>query len=172
MSSKKLFIDYPTNTLPGRTANTIMRSITLLAIVLMIVASIKSIELRYYDLILVIEFLISCIFLIDLLIRAHLSGWKRSFFTNVFNIFDLLASIPFIVAFGLHGYLAVGYLKILRISRICRIFRLGKYFVFLSTFKQALQKNAYKYKIAGIFFLLCWIIGSFMMYTIEGGFNP
>lgn len=172
MAHRKIFIDYPNDTAAGRVANTAMRTITLVAILLMIVASIKTIELRFYDLILVVEFLISCIFLLDLIIRAHLSGRKWKFFTNVFNIFDLLASIPFIIAFGLHGYMAVGYLKILRISRICRIFRLGKYFIFMSTFKEALKKNAYKYKIAGIFFLLCRIIGSFLMYSIEGGFNP
>ena len=172
MIKKTLFIDYPENEITGRIANRTMWGITIISIILMIISSVKRIELKFYDLILVIEFLISCIFLIDLIIRAHLSDRKLSFFTNIFNIFDILASVPFIVAFWFHGYFALWYLKILRIARICRIFRLGKYLIFLSTFKEALIKNAYKYKIAGVFFLLCRILGSFMMYIIEGNFNP
>ncbi len=167
MQKEKLFIDYPRDEKRGYVANTFMRSMTILAIIFMIIGSIKSIEYSFSETILIVELILSFIFLIDLLIRAHLSGWKRSFFSNVFNIFDIIASVPFIIAFGFHGYLAVGYLKVLRITRICRIFRLGKYFTFLTNFWKALKKNTYKYKIAGIFFLLCWLVGSFLMYAIE-----
>lgn len=172
MDKKTLFIDYPREKKRGRIANTFMRSMTILAIFLMIIGSVKSIESAYYTPILWIEFAISCIFLIDFLIRAYLSRWKKAFFTNIFNIFDLIASVPFIVAVVFHGHLALGYLKVLRITRICRIFRLGKYFMFLTNFRKALKKNAYKYKIASIFFLLCWLLSSFLMYAIEWAHNP
>jgi|GEM_PF-5055669 len=65
----------------------------------MIISSVKSVESKYYHAILTLELIVSCIFLIDFFVRAHLSGWKRSFFINVFNIFDILASVPFIIAF-------------------------------------------------------------------------
>lgn len=172
MSKKKIYVDYPSNTKWWDLANAAMRAVTILSIVLMVIASIESVEQVYFYAILALEVIISVIFLIDFLIRAHLSWWKRSFFGNIFNIFDLLASIPFIIAFWLQWYLALGYLKILRVTRICRIFRLWKYVVFLSNLVKALKKNAYKYKIAGVFFFLSLLIASFLMYIIEWTTNP
>lgn len=172
MSKKQIYIDYPPGKKRGDMANATMRSVTILAIILMIVASVKKVETKFYEAILTLELIISCIFLVDFLIRAHLSGWKKKYFTNIFNIFDLLASIPFILAFWLKGYLAVDYLKILRATRVFRIFRLWKYFVFLNNLRKALKKNAYKYKIAWVFFLICLLIGSFLIYAAESHINP
>jgi len=101
MPDKKAYIEYPSEKKWGKIANSVMWSITLLAIVLMIVASVKSIERNYYHTIIVVELIISCVFLVDYLIRWHLAGWKFSFVKNIFNIFDIIASLPFIIAFGL-----------------------------------------------------------------------
>lgn len=99
MSEKDSYIEYPSQKRRGKIANNLMWSITLFAIILMIIASIKSIEKNYYHIILLVEFIISCIFFVDYLIRWHLSGWKFSFIKNIFNIFDLIVSLPFILAF-------------------------------------------------------------------------
>ncbi len=171
MNKKDIFIDYPSDKKRGDLANAIMRSVTILAIILMIVSSVREIEKTFYLAILAIELVISVIFVIDFLIRAHMSWRKRSFFVNVFNIFDLAAWLPFILAFWLKWYLALDYLKILRLTRICRLFRIGKYFTFLNNLWKALEKNAYKYKIAWVFFLLSWIIASFLMYVVEWSTN-
>ncbi len=172
MNKKKIYIDYPTDKKRGDLANAVMWSVTLLAIVLMIVASVRKVETDFYHAILALELIISFLFLIDFLIRAHLSWRKKKYFTNIFNIFDLFASIPFILAFWLKGYFAVDYLKVLRATRIFRVFRLGKYFVFLTNLWKALKKNAYKYKIAWVFFLICLLIWSFLIYATESHINP
>lgn len=99
MTKEKLFIDYPKDTKRGYIANTFMRGMTILAVIFMIIGSVKSVESSFSNTILVVELILSCVFLVDLLIRAHLSGWKMKFFLNIFNIFDLIASLPFIIAF-------------------------------------------------------------------------
>lgn len=172
MSDKKIYVDYPKSKKWGVIANILMRTLTILSVFFMIIVSIKEIEQAHHDLILALELIISVLFLSDFLIRAHLSWWKKKFFTNVFNIFDLFASVPFIIAFWFQWYLAVDYLKILRITRVFRIFRLGKYVVFLSNLWKALKKNWYKYKIAGVFFIISLLVAAFLMYVIEGTKNP
>lgn len=96
---KELFIDYPSDKRRGDLANAVMRSVTILSIIMLIISSVKTIEQVYYHAILALELIISIVFLADFLIRAHLSRWRWKFFTNIFNIFDLLASVPFIIAF-------------------------------------------------------------------------
>lgn len=73
MNKKKIYIDYPTDKKRGDLANAVMWSVTLLAIVLMIVASVRKVETDFYHAILALELIISFLFLIDFLIRAHLS---------------------------------------------------------------------------------------------------
>ncbi|MBP6910016.1 hypothetical protein KBC03_00210 [Patescibacteria group bacterium] len=73
MNKKDIFIDYPSDKKRGDLANAIMRSVTILAIILMIVSSVREIEKTFYLAILAIELVISVIFVIDFLIRAHMS---------------------------------------------------------------------------------------------------
>lgn len=70
---KEIFIDYPSNKRRGDLANAVMRSVTILSIILLIISSVKTIEQVYYHAILALELIISFIFLVDFFIRAHLS---------------------------------------------------------------------------------------------------
>ena len=73
MSKKAIYVDYPSDKKWGDLANAVMRSVTILSIVLMIISSVKDIQDVYYHAIIALELIISIIFLCDYIIRASKS---------------------------------------------------------------------------------------------------
>jgi hypothetical protein len=63
-------------------------------------------------------------------------------------------------------------LNILRLCRVFRIFRVGKYYEFLGDLRNAVKSNMFKYKIAFTLFFVIRLIGSFLLYAIEHNHNP
>ncbi|MEI7477926.1 MAG: ion transporter [bacterium] len=63
-------------------------------------------------------------------------------------------------------------LNIFRLCRVLRIFRVGKYMSFLKEIWKAVRKNLYKYRIAFTLFFIVWLIGSFLVYSVENIHNP
>lgn len=166
-----VYIDYP-DTNWGRFLSGMFTFLTYIAILVVVVGSCSSPGDQYYQYVILGEYVFSILFLMDFVLRFSLSKFSVRFLLNRFTLADILSFLPLIVGV-IHGERWwVESLNILRLCRVLRIFRVGKYYDFLRGLWKAVQTNMFKYKIAFTLFFVVWLIGSFLMYSIEHTHNP
>lgn len=168
---KKLYIDYP-DTKFWKTLAWMYTFLTYLSIVAVIFGSYYKIDHPYFKYVVLGEFIFSFLFMIDYFIRWSYSKFSRKFLVNPFSIADLLSFLPFFVGIWWGFLWNVESFNIFRVARVLRLFRVWKYLQFLQELWTAVKKNLYKYKIAFTLFMIVWLIGSFLVYTIETTKNP
>lgn len=168
---KKLYIEYP-DTKRGRIWSRASAILTYLSIITVIIWSYFKNTQYYTWYIYFTEFTFSFIFFIDYYVRLHYSRFSWKFIKNFFLIADLLSFLPFFIGLIVWFWSYSEVFNIFRLCRVLRIFKVGKYWLFLKELRNAVRKNLYKYNIAFTLFFIVWLIGSFLIYSVENGKNP
>lgn len=166
-----IYVEYPQTEI-WKQINRFFAILTYLSIFTIVVWSYFKESSYYFRYIYISEFFFSFLFMIDYLVRLHLSKYSRKFIKNFFSITDFISFMPFIVwlIIWFSWYSAV--FNIFRLCRVLRIFKVGKYGIFLKELWNAVKKNIYKYNIAFTLFFIVWLIWSFLIYSIETSTNP
>ncbi len=168
---KKLYIDYPDTKL-WKALSGMYTFLTYFSIVCVVIWSYFKSDHPYFQYVVLSEFIFSFLFLIDYLIRWSYSKFSRKFLVNPFSIADMLSFLPFVVGIAWGFLRRVESFNIFRVARVLRLFRVWKYLQFLEELWRAVKKNLYKYKIAFTLFMMVWLVGSFLVYSIETTKNP
>ncbi len=146
--------------------------LTYFSIIVVIIGSYYKVDSPHFQYVMLSEIIFSFLFLIDYVTRFVYSKWSRRFIVNGFSIADLLSFLPLLIGVATGFWRNVESLNILRIWRVLRLFRVGKYMEFLKNLWKALQSNLYKYKLAFTLFFIIWLMWSFIVYAIESWHNP
>ena len=162
-------IVFGTETKAGKLFDIVLLWAILLSVISVMLESVQEIKDRYGYLLLIFEWLFTALFTIEYLLRLYISrsAWKYAF--SFFGIVDLLATLPTYLTLVVAGgsYLIV--IRTVRLLRIFRILKLGRYLREASVLTNALAASKHKILVfLGAVSTLVMIMGT-LMYMIEGG---
>ena len=128
-----------------------------------------------------IELITNSIFSIEWLLRliAIRNDQKFKYLLNANNLLDLIAIIPFwiqyLIEIGLTHYGSMSFLwlgnlyvlKVVRLSRVLRIFKLGRYIKSTKMLNKMIYESSYEIQLLTMMFSMSIILFSSLMYYIE-----
>ena len=167
---QKLFvIVFGTETRAGKLFDIILLWAIVLSVVSVMLESVKEISDNYGQIFYIFEWFFTILFTIEYLLRLFITIKPRKYAFSFFGIIDLLATLPTYITLFVAGgsYLVV--IRSIRLLRIFRILKLGRYLREASVLSNALAASRYKiFVFLGAVFTLAMIMGT-LMYMIEGG---
>ncbi|MBN1500112.1 MAG: ion transporter [Spirochaetes bacterium] len=169
---KKLYIIiFESDTKAGKAFDVVLLWAILISIAAVMLESVESIEKTAGSYLRAVELMFSAVFLIEYILRIYSSEKRFGYIFSFFGIIDFLSVIPgfFSLTAARPRFLIV--VRSLRMLRVFRIFKLGRYMkegVFLL---KALKASRYKITIfLGAVCTILIIVGT-LMYLIEGAEN-
>ncbi len=167
---QKLFVVvFGTETRTGKLFDIVLLWAIVLSVVSVMLESVKTISENYSQILFILEWFFTILFTIEYLLRLIITAKPKKYALSFFGIIDLLATIPTYITLFVAGgsYLIV--IRSIRLLRIFRILKLGRYLREASVLSNALAASRYKIFIfLGAVFTLAMIMGT-LMYMIEGG---
>jgi len=164
-------IVFESDTYAGRLFDIVLLALIVLSVTVVILESIQSLQNRYGDLFLLLEWSFTIIFTMEYVLRLysvkHPLGYAKSFF----GIIDLLAILPTYLSIFMGGYQYLLIIRAMRLIRIFRIFKLGHFLNAGNVIMNALRASRAKIMVFIFFVLLMVLIIGAVMYVLEGSVN-
>lgn len=143
----------------------------LISVLIVIFESISIANTKYGILFTIGEWFFTLLFTIEYLLRIYVVKKKMRYIFSFYGIVDLLSILPTFLSLILPGIQYLLDIRILRLARIFRVFKLSRFITEGQTLRRALFASMHKII---VFFstlaLLVVVIGS-LMYVIEGPEN-
>lgn len=167
-------IIYEADTSEGKLFDIILLIAILASIILVMLESVDSFDVKYHDSLIIGEWIITILFSLEYIFRIISIKKPTKYIFSFFGIIDFLSTIPIYLSLIYAGSQGLVALRALRLLRVFRILKLARYIG--ASNKLLLALKASKAKIAVFLFfvlIVCIILGT-VMYMIEGaenGFN-
>lgn len=169
---QKLFVVvFGTTTQAGKVFDIVLLWAIVLSVLVVILESVQEIHDAMGIWFYVIEWVFTGLFTIEYIIRLTITQHPRRYALSFIGIIDLLATIPMYLTLFTPGgsYLVV--VRSIRLLRIFRILKLGRYLREAAVLTSALSASKHKILVfLGTVITLVMIMGT-LMYMIEGGEN-
>ena len=165
---KTNIIIYGTNTASGRFFDLVLLGVILVSIVIVMLETVKGIDTKYHNELIVLEWVITIFFTIEYILRVISIKKPLKYIFSFYGIIDLIATIP--MYFSLF-FVGTSVLTILRALRLLRLFKILKHPQFSSQsthLKETMIANRGKILIFIYFMLISSIIIGSIMYVVEG----
>lgn len=170
ISREKLYqIVFLTDSKAGRKFDVWLLWIILLSVMVVMLESIPEVGGRYYDIFLVIEWIMTIIFTIEYLLRIWISPRPLQYIFSFWGVVDLLSILPTYLRLFVPGYHYLIVVRIFRLLRVFRILKLARFNKEANLLLTSMRSSLYK---IGIFLLAVVAIVVFLgtiMYVVEGG---
>ncbi|MEP1032893.1 ion transporter [Ekhidna sp.] len=167
---KQLFVlVFGTETRAGKLFDIILLWAIVLSVLSVMLESVREIGESYDHIFFISEWFFTILFTIEYLLRLFITAEPKKYAFSFFGIIDLLATLPTYLTLFVAGgsYLVV--IRSIRLLRIFRILKLGRYLREASVLSNALAASKHKILVfLGAVFTLAMIMGT-LMYMIEGG---
>ena len=161
-------IIYEADTPLGRLFDIILLILILLSVVIVMLESVKSIDLQYHKLFYVIEWIITIFFTIEYIARVITVNKPKNYIFSFYGIIDFLSTIPLYLSFILVGSNYLLTVRALRLLRVFRILKITRYVGEGNKLRKALIESRAKIFIFIFAVLIVAIIAGTLMYLIEG----
>lgn len=161
-------IIYEADTPMGKLFDVVLLILILLSIVLVMLESVKWIDVKYHKLLYIGEWVITIFFTIEYIARIITVKKPSSYIFSFYGVIDFLSTIPLylsIILAGSHYLLAVRALRLLRVFRILKITR---YVGASNNLAKALKDSRAKILVFLFAVLIISIIAGTLMYLVEG----
>lgn len=152
----------------GRLFDIVLLILILLSVVIVMLESVRSIDLEYHGLFYVIEWIITIFFTIEYIARIITVKKPRHYIFSFYGIIDFLSTIPLYLSFILVGSNYLLTVRALRLLRVFRILKITRYIGEGNKLKKALIESRAKIFIFIFAVLIVAIIAGTLMYLIEG----
>lgn len=167
---KQLFIIvFGTDTRAGKLFDIVLLWAIVLSVLSVMLESVREIKVEYENVFFVLEWTFTVLFTIEYLLRLFITAEPKKYAFSFFGIIDLLATLPTYLTLFVAGgsYLVV--IRSIRLLRIFRILKLGRYLREATVLSNALAASRHKILVfLGAVSTLVMIMGT-VMYMIEGG---
>ena len=155
----------------GKTFDIILLWTIILSVLAVIMESVSAIRLEYGKLLIILEWFFTVLFTIEYVLRLIATKSAHKYAFSFFGIVDLLAIIPTYLSIFFVGTQSLIVIRGLRLLRVFRIFKLGRYAGEAQVLVKALYASRHKVIVfLSTIFLLVIIMGT-AMYLIEGADN-
>ncbi len=166
---RQLFrIIYRADTPLGKLFDICLLILIFLSTFIVMMESVPSLDLKFHNLFIALEVIISIIFTIEYILRIITIRNKKDYIFSFFGIIDLLAIVPFYLSLF---FPFTKFFLIIRMLRMLRIFRILNLLDFMNDgylIVRALKNSSRKIYIFLLFLMIFSIIVGSMMYMVEG----
>jgi voltage-gated potassium channel len=164
-------IIYEADTPTGKLFDIILLIAILASIVLVMLESVKSFDLKYHAFLDISEWVITILFSIEYIARIISVKKPMKYVLSFYGIIDLLSTIPKYVSLALGGTQALVALRALRLLRVFRILKLARYLGASNQLANAIKASRAKIAVFLFSVLIASIIFGTIMYLVEGEEN-
>lgn len=164
-------IIYEADTPSGKLFDVLLLVFIILSIVLVMLESVHSIDVKYHKLLHVGEWVITILFSIEYVLRIISVRKPFKYIFSSFGIIDFLSTIPMYLSFFFVGSQALLTLRALRLLRVFRILKLARYLGASNQLKSSLIASRVKIFVFLFAVMVSSIIFGTIMYLVEGEAN-
>ena len=161
---KKIFtIIFGTETRAGKTFDIILLWLIILSVTVVVLESVRPIREVYHDLFMNVEWIFTIAFTLEYLLRIYTSPRPLKYITSFYGIIDLLAILPTYLGLLYDTSTFLLTIRALRLLRMFRVFKLGRYIKEAAVLVKALQMSIHKIIVFfGVVLTLVFILGSLL----------
>jgi voltage-gated potassium channel len=171
LRNKIFVIIFGTDTRAGRTFDVILLWMIILSVTVVVLESVSTFRESYHQVFISTEWFFTIVFTLEYLLRVFTSPRPWKYMTSFFGIIDLLAVLPTYLGLIFDQTTFLLTIRALRLLRMFRVLKLGRYIKEAAILVRALQQSFRKIVIFfGAVLTLVLILGS-MLYLIEGEEN-
>ena len=169
---KKIFaIIFGSNTRAGKTFDLILLWMIILSVTVVLLETVSTFRDAYHDAFVSAEWFFTIIFSIEYVLRIYSSPRPWKYIFSFYGIVDLLAILPTYLGLIFDQTTFLLTIRALRLLRMFRILKLGRYIKEAAVLVRALQHSIHKIVVFfGAVLALVLILGS-IMYLVEGEEN-
>jgi voltage-gated potassium channel len=161
-------IIYESDTREGRQFDIILIGTIVISIILVMLESVKSLDVKYHNFFYYSEWVITILFTIEYILRILTVNKPGRYIFSFYGIIDLLSTLPMYISLISGGAHALLLLRSIRLLRIFTILKLGSFVWASNKLKHAIYTSRFKILVfLSTVIILCIIIGT-IMYVIEG----
>ncbi|GAA3589585.1 ion transporter [Flavivirga amylovorans] len=164
-------IIYEAETPTGKLFDVVLLITIIASIILVMLESVNSIDIKYHDFLNISEWIITILFSIEYIARIITVKRPFKYITSFYGIIDLLSTIPKYISLIFGGVHALAALRALRLLRIFRILKLARYLGASNNLVNALKASRAKISVFLFAVVIIAIILGTIMYLIEGEEN-
>ena len=140
----------------------------ILSIFVVMLDSVKSIQIKYVDFFYYTEWFFTLLFSVEYLLRLICVRKPRLYIRSFYGVVDLFSVLPTYIGLFIPGIKYVLVLRVLRLLRIFRILKLSEYMQEADVLKDALFNSFRKITVFLYVVLTLVVIFGSMLYVIEG----
>jgi len=169
---KKIFtVIFGTDTPAGKAFDVVLLTLIVLSVTIVILESVRSIRETSPLFFTGVEWVFTVVFTLEYLLRIYSSPNPVKYMTSFFGVIDLLAILPTYLGLFFNQSTFLLTFRALRLLRMFRIFKLGRYMAEASILVKALRSSIYKITLFfGAVLTLVLVLGT-LIYLIEGEEN-
>ena len=166
---KKLYIIiFGTNTSAGKAFDIGLSIAIVASIIVVMLESVPSIDAKYDDLFKKIEWVLTIAFTLEYLTRIYITDKKRNYIFSFYGIIDFLSILPTYLSLIFTGGSYLLIIRALRLLRIFRILKLGRFMGEGEQLADAIKSSRHKITVfMGTVVTSVLILGT-LMYLVEG----
>jgi voltage-gated potassium channel len=164
-------IIFESDTRAGKMFDVVLIVFILISVLAVILDSVKQISVKYHDLLVWVEWIITISFSLEYLVRIWTSPKPIRYILSFFGLIDFLAIIPTYLSVIFGGAMGFAVIRGLRLLRIFRILKITRYSNEGKIIVEALQASRVKIIVFLFAVLTTVLIIGTLMYLIEGEEN-
>ncbi|WP_037320455.1 ion transporter [Salegentibacter sp. Hel_I_6] len=166
--SKVHEIIYEADTPSGKFFDIALLVVIFASIILVMLESVSSINVKYYWHFYIAEWIITIIFTIEYILRIIAIKKPKNYIFSFYGIVDLLSTIPTYIAFIFGGHNLLFAVRALRLLRVFRILKIARYVGESNRLLLALRNSRPKIIVFLFAVLIICIIMGTVMHLVEG----
>ena len=161
-------IIFEADTPMGKLFDVILLILILLSVIVVMLESVKSIDLQYHRLFYVFEWIITIFFTLEYIARIITVKKPKHYIFSFYGIIDFIATIPLYLSFIFIGSNYLLTVRALRLLRVFRILKITRYVGEGNKLRKSLIASRVKIFIFIFAILIVAVIAGTLMYLIEG----
>lgn len=161
-------IIYEADTPAGKAFDVALIVLILFSVILVMLESVSSIDLKYHDQLLFLEWVVTVLFSIEYILRIICIERPKKYILSFYGVIDFLSTIPLYLSYIFSGSQVFLALRALRLLRVFRILKLVQFIGESSILLNALKKSRAKIAVFIYAVIILSIILGTLMYLIEG----
>jgi voltage-gated potassium channel len=162
---------YEADTKAGKLFDVVLIIVILASLALVVLDSVEYISLKYHDLFVTLEWIITIFFTIEYILRIISIKQPKNYIFSFYGIVDFLSTIPLYISLIFAGSGALLSLRALRLLRVFRVFKLARYTGAGSVVSVALKRSMPKILIFLYSVIIVAFVSGTIMYLVEGPEN-
>lgn len=162
-------IVFDADTLAGRVFDVVLSLAIVLSVAVVMLESVASIRARHGDVLRSLEWGVTVLFTIEYVLRLVIVQRPHRYALSFYGLVDLLALVPTYASLLVPGAQSLLVVRMLRLLRVFRVLKLGRYLDEASTLRTALWASRRKIAVFVLFIFTLVIVLGALMYLVEGG---